>query len=81
MMWRWSDYGGGWGMNTGPVLFGMPLVPWFLAIALLELVLKGVALYRSARNGQKYWFVALIIFNTAGILPLVYLLLNRKKKK
>lgn len=44
------------------------LVAWVIAI-------KGYALWTAARSGQKWWFVALLIFNTAGILELVYLFL------
>lgn len=49
-------------------------------LAVLDLVLKGFALWRSARNGQNYWFIALLIFNTAGILPAIYLLFFKGKK-
>lgn len=50
-------------------------------IALIELVLKGFALWKSARRGQSGWFVALLILNTAGILPVIYLLWFSKKVK
>jgi hypothetical protein len=36
-----------------------------------------LALWRSARAGQSVWFVVLLIVNTAGILPAIYLLLHR----
>lgn len=34
---------------------------------------KGIALWRAAHSDQKYWFVAMLILNTIGILELVYL--------
>jgi hypothetical protein len=46
-----------------------------------ELIWKGFALWRAAKNNQKAWFICFIIFNTVGILPIVYLLLNRTKKR
>ncbi|PLX09631.1 MAG: hypothetical protein C0594_05695 [Marinilabiliales bacterium] len=52
----------------------------FIFIAVIELILKGFAMWKSARNNQKGWFIAIFVINTAGILPLVYLLVNRKKK-
>ena len=52
----------------------------FIILAVIELILKGFALYRSAKNDQKYWFIAILIVNSIGILPLVYLLLHSKKK-
>jgi len=48
--------------------------PIVLIIVAIEFFLKGLALYRSARNGQNYWFVALLVINTVGILPLIYLI-------
>lgn len=54
--------------------------PWILIVLAAEIILKGMALYRSARNGQKYWFVALLIINTIGILPLIYLIWFDKRQ-
>ena len=50
------------------------------ALVMLELILKGIALWRSARRNQSAWFVFLFIISSAGILPIIYLLINRKKK-
>ena len=50
---------------------------WLLA----ELILKGFALYRAARKKSKGWFWILLIFNTAGILPLFYLIFTKKSNK
>ncbi|MFA5210155.1 MAG: DUF5652 family protein, partial [Proteiniphilum sp.] len=33
----------------------------------------------SARNNHLVWFICLAIFNTIGILPIVYLVLNKQK--
>lgn len=44
----------------------------------IELVLKGFALWRAAKKGDKVWYVALLVLNTLGILPLIYLLLTKK---
>jgi hypothetical protein len=52
-----------------------------LPLVLLDLVLKGLALWRSARRGEKWWFVALLIVNSVGILPGIYLLTHREGKK
>jgi len=50
-----------------------------IACAIWDLVWKGFALWKAARNDQGAWFVCILILHTAGILPIVYLLLNRKK--
>jgi len=49
-------------------------------LVLLDLVLRGLSLWRSAKKEQKIWFIALLIVNSLGILPIVYLILNRTKK-
>ncbi|MCX6004062.1 MAG: DUF5652 family protein [Chloroflexi bacterium] len=42
---------------------------------------KGVALWRSARNGHTAWFVVLLIVNTLAILEIIYIFGFSKKKK
>jgi hypothetical protein len=42
-------------------------------------VWKAVGMWHAARNGQKFWFVALMIINSVGILPIVYLKWFQKK--
>lgn len=48
-------------------------------LALFDSVMKLIALWKSARNNHLAWFICLAIFNTVGILPIVYLVLNRSK--
>jgi hypothetical protein len=43
-----------------------------LAVA-WEMAWKGVALWRAGRNGHLAWFICLFIFNTLGILPIIYI--------
>lgn len=56
------------------------MMPFFVLIAILDLIIKGFALWRAAQSGQKVWFVVLLILNTAGLLPLLYLFVINKKK-
>lgn len=51
-----------------------------IALAVFSVVLKAIALWKSARRNQKGWFVSLVILNTLGLLPVIYLVLNRKSK-
>lgn len=56
-----------------------PAQYWFvLPLIILDVILKAFSLWFAARKGQKYWFVALILVNSLGILPAVYLFLYRK---
>jgi hypothetical protein len=61
--------------------FGVGAPPILVILLLLDLVLKGFALWRAGRNNQLYWFIALLVVNSAGILPAIYLLAFSKKGK
>ncbi|MBI2141504.1 hypothetical protein HYU16_03715 [Candidatus Woesearchaeota archaeon] len=43
-----------------------------LAFSLWELTWKGFGLWRAARNSHRWWFVSILVFNTLGILPILY---------
>ena len=67
-------------METCPVL-GIPF--WIIYVtafgALWELVWKLIALWKAGRNNQLGWFICIAIINTAGILPIIYLLMQKNK--
>jgi len=46
---------------------------WFYLVLVWTLFWKGIAMWKSARNNQGIWFVASLVINTFGILPIVYL--------
>lgn len=52
-----------------------------IVLALWELIWKGFALWRSARHDQAAWFLAILLINTVGILPMVYLWVGQKGGK
>lgn len=54
--------------STGPLIY---------LLVVLDLILKGVTLFKSAKRDQKVWFVALLLINSLGILPIIYLIVNR----
>ena len=56
------------------------LVTTLVLIAIWDGVWKVIAMWKSARNNQLAWFICLAIFNTAGILPILYILLFQKTK-
>ena len=51
-----------------------------LFLAIWEGVWKAIALWRAGRNNQLKWFVVIAIFNTIGILPIIYLRYFQKKQ-
>lgn len=55
-----------------------------LGIALLVIwivVWKGLALWKAARLERKWWFIALLVINTWGILEIIYYFLIDNKRK
>ena len=68
-----------WGQHSFLINFLFnPLLPILLA---WEIVWKSIALWKAARHNQLYWFIAVVIFNTVGILPIVYILFFQKDRK
>lgn len=55
------------------------MITWLLPIIIWDLAWRGVALWKSSKNDQLVWFVFLFIFNTAGILPIIYILFFQDK--
>jgi hypothetical protein len=55
------------------------LLPFLIVVALWTVVIKGYALWYAARGSQKWWFIALLVVNTLGILEIVYLIWFRPK--
>lgn len=43
-------------------------------LALWDLVWRGIALWRAARRKEPWWFIALLLINSVGLLPIAYLL-------
>jgi hypothetical protein len=62
---------------AGLTTLGIILVIWILA----DLILRGLALWSSARHGHKWWFFFLFIINSLGILPIIYLVSHVWSKK
>lgn len=59
--------------------------PWLIALCIVlvvrELIRKGIALYKAWQKNDKVRFILIFILNTCGILPIIYLLCNRKRNK
>ncbi len=53
---------------------------FFVLFMIWSLFWKGWALWVSARNGNKKWFIALLILNTLGILEILYIFYFSRKK-
>lgn len=47
--------------------------PVFYILMVWVIAWKGLGLWYSARNRQKNWFIAMLLLNTLGIVPIIYL--------
>lgn len=74
MMWN----GGGWDVIGSGWL--LPFIPLVLLLVAWGLFWKGLALWHSAKHDKPWWFIALLIINTAGILEIIFLFLILKLK-
>ena len=63
----------GFGFDFSGLLFAAALV-W-------SVTWKGLALWKASRLEHKYWFVALLVINTLGILEILYIYVFSKKAK
>lgn len=52
-----------------------------MILVIWSLVWKGLALWKAARKGDKWWFIAMLVINTAGILEILYIYIFSEKKK
>ena len=55
-------------------LIGTAFILLAVLFAAWELAWKGLGLWQAARNGHKGWFIAILIVNTLGLLPILYIL-------
>lgn len=70
------------GYESIAAFLGIPLATLMIIIAIIsvwDLIWKGIALWKCGRNNQLIWFFFILICNTIGILPIIYLLFFQKK--
>lgn len=66
-----NQFLGIWSGQTG--FGGSAGILIFSAILVWTFVWKGLALWRAANEGSKWWFIVLLVVNTLGILEILYL--------
>lgn len=53
-------------------------MPWmslgFIPTMLWSVAWKGIALWYAAKRDEKWWFIAMLVINTVGILEICYLI-------
>ena len=49
------------------------LMAVIIVVTIWSSIWKAIAMWKSARNNQIVWFVCVLIFNTVGLLEIIYL--------
>ncbi len=67
-------------------MIGLLALGYYTTIVLIVLTIwclywKIRGLWNSARDNNKLWFALIFFFNTAGILPIIYIYYVRKHRK
>jgi hypothetical protein len=61
--------------------FSTGFIVLIVILSLWDFVWKIIGLWKSARNNHLAWFICIAIFNTIGILPIIYILTHKEKKE
>ena len=54
---------------------------WTVPILAWSAIWKGMALWKAGQLGHKWWFIALFLINTLGVLEIFYIYVFSKKMK
>ena len=54
--------------------------PFLILLVLWELPWKGYALWKAAKQGDKVWYIILLIISTGALLEILYIFFFSKKE-
>ena len=57
------------------------LIPTIVLCTIWDAVWKLIGMWRAGRNNDLAWFICIAIFNTLGILPIIYILMDNNKSE
>jgi hypothetical protein len=66
--------------QVGNVFPNITIVILVILLVLWTLVWKGIALWKAGNNKHLAWYICMFIFNTAGILEIIYIFAFSKKR-
>ena len=67
----------GYGFDEG---FLPNVLPAVILLVLWSLFWKGIALWNASKRSEPWWFIALLVINTMGILEIFYIFVIAKVK-
>jgi hypothetical protein len=61
------------------------MLPWLITtiivLSIWDSVWNLIAMWKAGRNNHLAWFICIAVFNTLGVLPIIYILIHRKKEE
>jgi uncharacterized membrane protein len=54
------------------------LIPIIIILVIWDVVWKLIAMWKAGRKNHLTWFICIALFNTIGVLPIIYILIQRK---
>ncbi len=66
-------------------LYGLPLATSVMLLSIIYFLIawsavwKAIAMWFAGKHQQKVWFICIAIFNTLGILPILYIFFFQKE--
>lgn len=59
---------------------------WVLPVLIIPIIIwdttwKIIGMWKAGRNNHLAWFICIALINTLGILPIVYILMQKKKSE
>lgn len=66
---------------TAAPMFAKGTMALLVFLMIREMIWKGIALWKTGTKKQLARFICIFIFNTAGLLPIIYLAFFQKKGK
>ena len=54
------------------------LIPLIIFCVIWDSTWKLIGMWKAGRNNELVWFLCIAIFNTMGILPIIYILLRKE---
>lgn len=60
-------------LGVGGVGWPMAIPALLILLLVWNLFWKGFALWHSAKRHETWWFIAMLVINTAGILEIIYI--------
>lgn len=57
----------------------IPFMPLIIIMMIWDTAWKLIGMWKAGRNNHLVWFLCIALINSFGILPIIYILINKGK--